>query len=57
MAPCSVVQYGTLYEITLTVYSVLVRNQSGEVLKASDKKGDLAAAEHTLTTEWGYEFL
>ena len=37
--------------------SVLVRNQLGEVLKAAIQEGDLAAAEHNLTAEWGYESL
>lgn len=39
------------------ILSVLVRNQAGEVLKAALKAGDLAAAEHTLTAEWGEESL
>jgi S-adenosylmethionine-dependent methyltransferase len=39
------------------VLSVLVRNQAGEVLKAALQAGDLAAAEHNLTTEWGHESL
>jgi S-adenosylmethionine-dependent methyltransferase len=37
--------------------SVLVRNQAGEVLKAALQTGDLAAAEHTLTADWGEESL
>ena len=37
--------------------SVLVRNQAGEVLKAAIQDGDLAAAEHNLTAEWGHESL
>jgi S-adenosylmethionine-dependent methyltransferase len=37
------------------ILSVLVRNQAGEVLKAAIQTGDLAAAEHTLTAEWGRE--
>jgi S-adenosylmethionine-dependent methyltransferase len=40
-----------------SVISVLVRNQAGEVLKAAIKDGDLAATEHNLTAEWGYESL
>jgi S-adenosylmethionine-dependent methyltransferase len=40
-----------------SVISVLVRNQTGEVLKAAIKDGDLAAAEHNLTAEWGNESL
>jgi S-adenosylmethionine-dependent methyltransferase len=39
------------------ILSVLVRNQAGEVLKAALQDGDLAAAEHNLTAEWGYESL
>ena len=39
------------------ILSVLVRNQSGEVLKAVLQTGDLAAAEHNLTAEWGQESL
>ena len=39
------------------IISVLVRNQAGEVLKAAIKDGDLAATEHNLTAEWGYESL
>ncbi len=40
-----------------SVISVLVRNQAGEVLKAAIQAGDLAAAEHNLTAEWGNESL
>jgi len=40
-----------------SIISVLVRNQAGEVLKAAIKDGDLAAAGHNLTAEWGYESL
>src|SRR5580698_10534036 len=40
-----------------SVISVLVRNQAGEVLKAAIQDGDLAAAEHNLTAEWGHESL
>jgi len=39
------------------ILSVLVRNQAGEVLKAVLQTGDLAAAEHNLTVEWGQESL
>jgi S-adenosylmethionine-dependent methyltransferase len=39
------------------ILSVLVRNQAGEVLKASIQAGDLAGAEHNLTAEWGNEAL
>jgi hypothetical protein len=34
-----------------------VRNQAGEVLKTSIQAGDLAAAESSLTAEWGLESL
>jgi S-adenosylmethionine-dependent methyltransferase len=37
------------------ILSVLVRNQAGEVLKAALQTGDLAAAEHNLTADWGEE--
>ena len=37
------------------ILSILVRNQAGEVLKAAIQAGDLAAAEHNLTAEWGQE--
>ena len=39
------------------VLSLLVRNQAGEVLKASLQSGDLSAAEDTLAVEWGKESL
>lgn len=39
------------------ILSVLVRNQAGEVLKAAIQAGDLAAAENSLTAEWGQESL
>ena len=39
------------------ILSVLVRNQAGEVLKAALQMGDLAAAEHILTANWGEESL
>jgi S-adenosylmethionine-dependent methyltransferase len=39
------------------ILSVLVRNQAGEVFKAAIQAGDLAAAEHNLTAEWGQESL
>jgi len=40
-----------------SILSVLVRNQAGEVLKTSIQAGDLAAAENSLTAEWGQESL
>lgn len=39
------------------ILSVLARNQAGEPLKAVLQTGDLAAAEHNLTAEWGQESL
>jgi 2-polyprenyl-3-methyl-5-hydroxy-6-metoxy-1,4-benzoquinol methylase len=39
------------------IISVLVRNQAGEVFKAAFQGGDLVAAEHNLTAEWGDESL
>ncbi|HKV62186.1 MAG TPA: methyltransferase domain-containing protein [Candidatus Acidoferrum sp.] len=39
------------------ILSILVRNRSGEVFKAAIQAGDLAAAESTLTAEWGQESL
>jgi SAM-dependent methyltransferase len=39
------------------ILSVLVRDQAGEVLKAAILGGDLVAAEHHLTAEWGHESL
>jgi len=40
-----------------SIISVLVRNQAGDVLKAAILDGDLPAAEHNLTAEWGHESL
>src|SRR5262245_18347641 len=40
-----------------SMLSVLVRNQTGEVLKAAIQSGDLAAANDGLTAEWGKESL
>jgi len=39
------------------ILSILVRNQAGVVFKAAIQAGDLAAAEHNLTAEWGQESL
>jgi S-adenosylmethionine-dependent methyltransferase len=39
------------------ILSVLVRNRAGEVLKAAILSGDVDAATHTLTAEWGNEAL
>jgi S-adenosylmethionine-dependent methyltransferase len=46
-----------LMDASSAMLSVLVRNQAGEVLKAAIQTGDLAAAEHNLTAEWGSESL
>jgi S-adenosylmethionine-dependent methyltransferase len=40
-----------------SLFSVLVRNQAGEILKAAIQKGDLAAADQNLAAEWGNESL
>jgi len=40
-----------------SILSVLVRNQAGEAIKAALQLGDLNAAEHALTAEWGHESL
>lgn len=40
-----------------SILSVLVRNQAGEIMKAAVQTGDLAAAEHYLTADWGQESL
>lgn len=39
------------------IMSVLVRNQTGEVLKSAIQAGDLELAERNLTAEWGKESL
>lgn len=39
------------------IMSIMVRNQSGEVLKAAIQAGDLSVAEQNLTAEWGLESL
>jgi S-adenosylmethionine-dependent methyltransferase len=56
--PCTVLRSAarTLRDPS-SIISVLVRNQAGEVLKAAIQDGDLAAAEHSLTAEWGHESL
>jgi len=56
--PCAVLRGAarTLRDSS-AILSVLVRNQAGEVLKAALQAGDLAAAEHNLTAEWGDESL
>lgn len=40
-----------------SILSVLVRNQAGEIMKAAVQTGDLTAAEHNLTADWGQESL
>jgi S-adenosylmethionine-dependent methyltransferase len=40
-----------------SIMSVLVRNQAGEVFKVAIQDGDLTAAEHNVTAEWGHESL
>ena len=37
------------------ILSVVVRNRDGEILKAVIQEGDLAAAENSLSAEWGQE--
>jgi len=39
------------------IFSILVRSQAGEVLKAAIQAGDLAAAENALDSEWANESL
>jgi S-adenosylmethionine-dependent methyltransferase len=56
--PCAVLRSAALaLRDPSSIISVLVRNQPGEVLKAAIQDGDLAAAEHNLTAEWGHESL
>jgi S-adenosylmethionine-dependent methyltransferase len=56
--PCAVLRNAArALRDTSSMISVLVRNQAGEVLKAAIKDGDLAAAEHNLSAEWGDEAL
>jgi S-adenosylmethionine-dependent methyltransferase len=56
--PCAVLHSAArALRDTSSIISVLVRNQAGEVLKAAIQDGDLAAAEHNLTAEWGHESL
>jgi S-adenosylmethionine-dependent methyltransferase len=56
--PCAVLRSAarTLRDPS-SIISVLVRNQAGELLKAAIHDGDLAAADHNLTAEWGDESL
>lgn len=56
--PCGVLRDAALaLRDSASMISVLVRNQPGEVLKAALLNGDLAAAETSLTAEWGDESL
>jgi S-adenosylmethionine-dependent methyltransferase len=56
--PCAVLRSAArALRDSSSMISVLVRNQAGDVLKAAIKDGDLAAAEHNLTAEWGHESL
>jgi S-adenosylmethionine-dependent methyltransferase len=48
---------GRMARDAMSILSVVVRNQTGEVLKAAIKEGDLGAAEHNLTAEWAVESL
>jgi S-adenosylmethionine-dependent methyltransferase len=56
--PCAVLRSAarTLRD-SASIISILVRNQSGEVLKAAIKDGDLVAAEQNLSAEWARESL
>ena len=42
---------------SFAIWSVLVRNQAGEVFKSAIQRGDLAAAKCGLTAEWAHESL
>ena len=56
--PCAVLRSAAgLLRNPSGLISILVRNQAGEVLKSVIQAGDLAAAEHNLTAEWGRESL
>jgi SAM-dependent methyltransferase len=56
--PCAVLRSAArLLRDRFGIISILVRNQAGEVLKAALRDGDLAAAAHNLTAEWGNEAL
>jgi S-adenosylmethionine-dependent methyltransferase len=56
--PCAVMRSAArILRDPASIISILVRNQSGEVLKAAIKDGDLAAAEQNLTAEWAHESL
>jgi len=56
--PCAVLRGAArILRDSSSMISVLVRNQSGEILKAAIKDGDLAATERNLTAEWAHESL
>jgi S-adenosylmethionine-dependent methyltransferase len=56
--PCSVLRCAaSALRDPSSVISILVRNRTGEVLKAAIQDGDFAATEHNLTAEWGHESL
>jgi S-adenosylmethionine-dependent methyltransferase len=56
--PCAVLRSAArALRDSSSIFSVLVRNQAGEVLKAAIQDGDLDATEHNLTAEWGNESL
>jgi S-adenosylmethionine-dependent methyltransferase len=56
--PCAVLRNAAgLLRNPSGMISILVRNQAGEVLKSLIQAGDLDAAEHSLTAEWGHESL
>lgn len=56
--PCAVLRSAArVLRDATSVISILVRTQTGEVLKAAIQQGDLAATKHSLTTEWGDESL
>jgi S-adenosylmethionine-dependent methyltransferase len=56
--PCAVLRAAArALRNSSAIVSVLVRNQPGEVLKKAIQEGDLSAAEHSLTAEWGQESL
>jgi S-adenosylmethionine-dependent methyltransferase len=56
--PCAVLR-GAAHAMrdSSAILSVLVRNQAGEAFKTALQTGDLAAAEHNLTAQWGQESL
>jgi S-adenosylmethionine-dependent methyltransferase len=55
--PCAVLHGMSRVMTASALLSVLVRTQAGEVFKAAIQAGDLSAAQHSLTAEWGCESL